>query len=400
MAQKNLTAEYVRDLHFADAGQRFVYDTKLTGFGVRIGKTSKTYIAERRVKGRVRRITIAPTNTLTVKEARKAAQLLLAKMASNVDPNQAKAAQRAKGMTLGEAIDVFLSGREHKFSTASNYRNTMEREFGDWKKTELRNITPNMMLSRFQKILGRTPSGAALAMRTFRSCWNYARELTADNNGVPVLSEAPTRRVTALKLMPKPKRKQSHVTDFRAFFVALKTVHSETNSNRYKNAGQLYFCFCELLLRSGLRKSEASHLKWQDVNFSRKTFSIPAERSKNGEALTLPMSSQLFRLFHLLKLIQPAGEYVWGSRPLGDPSKSLQKTRELLGYNLNFHDLRRTFAVLAERLDVAYPKLKRMMNHSDNDVTLGYLASRDPERFRDEMQSISDEIDRLAAVSR
>lgn len=81
MAKANLTAEFVRDLPFVEKGQQFYYDTKLTGFGVKIGKTAKTYIAERRVRGRVRRVTLAPTNTLTVKDARKVAQKALADMA-------------------------------------------------------------------------------------------------------------------------------------------------------------------------------------------------------------------------------------------------------------------------------------------------------------------------------
>ncbi len=398
MAQASLTAEFVRDLSFVDAGQAFIYDTKLTGFGVKIGKTKKTYIAERRVKGRVRRVTLAGTDTMTVKDARKIAQKALAEMTGGTDLNEVKSQERAKGMTLADGVDAFLSGRDHKASTTANYRNTLKRDFGDWYNRELRHISPQMMLERFNKIMKRTPSGAALAMRTFRSCWNYARELTADQNGIPVLHECPVRRVTALKLMPKAKRKQGHVTDFPAWFAAIDTAAGQTRSNRHIHAGDDFRDYCELLLRTGLRKAEAAHLRWQDVNLANRTFHIRAERSKNGEPLTLPCSRQVLDLFQRLRARRPDAFYIWGANPLGGPRKTLERARDALGEPFCFHDLRRTFAILAERLNVNYPKLRRMMNHADDDVTLGYLASRDPERLRDEMQMISDEIDRLSKI--
>ena len=82
-----------------------------------------------------------------------------------------------------------------------------------------------------------------------------------------------------------------------------------------------------------------------------------------------------------------------------DPRKSLQHLRDGLRDNISYHDLRRSFAVIAERLDISYPKIKRMMNHSQGgDVTMGYLVNTDPEALRFPMQRISNEIDRLAGL--
>ncbi|MCD9146725.1 tyrosine-type recombinase/integrase [Pseudophaeobacter flagellatus] len=395
MVQLLLKADMVRDLPQTDAGQAFYFDTQTQGLGLRVGTRKKAYFAEGRVGGKKRRVTLGNTDQLTLADARKLAKKAVAEMVGGTDPNKVKAEQRAKGMTLGDAVDAFLSGRDHKASTAANYRNTLRRDFGDWHKRELRHITPQMTLDRFNKIMKRTPSGAALAMRTFRSCWNYARELTADQDGVPVLHDCPVRRVTALKLMPKATRRQNHITDFQAWFAAIDVAAGQARSHRHKNAGENFRDFCELLVRSGLRKSEAANLQWADVDFKGRTFTVAAERSKNGQPLTLPCSLQVLELFRRLRERHVEGAYIWGIAPLGDPRKTLVRAREALGEPFSFHDARRTFAVLAERLNVNYPKLRRMMNHADNDVTLGYLASRDPERLRNEMQMISDEIDRL-----
>ena len=54
--------------------------------------------------------------------------------------------------------------------------------------------------------------------------------------------------------------------------------------------------FMELLVRAGLRRNEAASLLWTDVDFESETFTIRAEVSKNGKALTLPTSKQILAL--------------------------------------------------------------------------------------------------------
>ena len=61
------------------------------------------------------------------------------------------------------------------------------------------------------------------------------------------------------------------------------------------------------------------------------------------------------------------------------------------------HDLRRTFATIAESLDISTYAVKRLLNHSvnQNDVTSGCIVT-DVERLRKPMQQIEDFI--LAAA--
>lgn len=70
-----LTAQYVRDLPFAEAGQTLVTDDPLPGFGVRVGARSKSYFAESRVKGRTRRVTITGKGSLVPRPWRQSTTL-------------------------------------------------------------------------------------------------------------------------------------------------------------------------------------------------------------------------------------------------------------------------------------------------------------------------------------
>ncbi len=388
-----LTANLVRDLPLTTGGQRFVVDDAQPGFGVRVGKTAKAYYAESRVRGRPRRVTLGRTDKLTLSDARKLAMKALAEMADGQDRNAELRLARAKLMTLSQAVDGWLKERGHRESTAANYRATMSREFGDWYNTELRRITPKLFQARFKEMIDRTPSGAALAVRTFKSCWNWARADVTDREGNMLLPQCPAEIVRAKKLLPKAKRKQSFVSDWPKFFSALGNL--ETTSNRHKHAGENFKVFMELLARTGMRMGEATNLAWADVDLDAKTFTITAERAKNGEALTLPMADQTLDLFERLQERTEGERYVWGATPYGDPRKTLTAFRKALGWDVNFHDLRRSFATIATDLDLQQSKIMRLLNHaSGGNVTLGYQVSKNPETLRKSVQMVSDHIDK------
>ena len=387
-----LTAQDVRDMPLTSAGQKFVWDDGQPGLGVRIGTASKAYIVQSRVGAKTRRVTLAKTDQLTLNDARKMAKKALTEMADGKDRNAQLRQDRAKLMTLCQAVDGWLSERVHRERTAVTYRATMQREFGDWLGMEMRRITPKVFQARFHEIVARTPAGAALAVRTFKSCWNWARAEVTDNDGLPILPECPADIVKRKKIMPKAKRRQTFVSDWKAFFEALKNL--ETKSNRHPEAGEKFKAYMELLVRTGMRMGEAAHLKWADVDLKAKTLTIVAERAKNGEALTLPLAEQTVTLLEGQKERTGGETYVWGASPYGDPRKTLTAFREALGWPLSFHDLRRSFATVATCLDIQQSKVKRLLNHvTGNDVTAGYQILSDPETLRGAAQAVSDFID-------
>jgi hypothetical protein len=62
------------------------------------------------------------------------------------------------------------------------------------------------------------------------------------------------------------------------------------------------------------------------------------------------------------------------------------------------HDLRRTFATIADSLDIPGYALKALLNHKGgSDVTAGYVVAS-TERLREPMQKITDYVLRCAGV--
>lgn len=391
MARIALKDEYVRDLPLTESGQKFVFDAKLPGFGVRIGTRSKAYFVEGRVKGRTRRVTIGRTNALKLRVARDLGKVELAAMAGGVDRNKEKAEERASTMTLGEALNLYLKDNDLKESTATENRRLIAGDFSDWLDKDVKGLTPTMVVRRFDKITERSPSVANHACWVLRAVMNYARVVTKTDAGEFTLPPNPSDRLTDLNRWHKAKARTGKLTkdQFPLFFEALEAANNPDFAD-----------FMELLVRAGLRRNEAASLLWTDVDFESETFTIRAEVSKNGKALTLPTSKQILALLDRRREATPEGLQVFGDAKRFDPRKSLNKLREAVGSDLTYHDLRRTFLSVAEEQAVPYSLLKKLGNHSaGNDVTLKHYANTiEHETLRPYMQKVNDQIDRLGRI--
>jgi hypothetical protein len=120
MPRLNLTAESVNALRLLDQGQVIYRDTKLQGFGVRVGTSAVAFFVEKRVDGRNVRHTLGQRGALTADQARKKAQVALGTMTSGVDLNAARKAARgaraaksaaarlAEGHTLAALCDHYV----------------------------------------------------------------------------------------------------------------------------------------------------------------------------------------------------------------------------------------------------------------------------------------------------
>ena len=70
------------------SGQTFIPDAIIRGFALRItAQGAKSFIVERRVEGKVRRLTLGRFGELTVEQARKEALKIIGKIAIGLNPS-------------------------------------------------------------------------------------------------------------------------------------------------------------------------------------------------------------------------------------------------------------------------------------------------------------------------
>ena len=113
----------------ADGTDRFLWDSDVIGFGLRISPVGKlVYVLQYRIEGRQRRFKIGPHGSpWTPETARAEAQSLFGKIVDGIDPQQEKIAER-KELTIGDLGEIYLNETLYtaKESSLRQARNNIE----------------------------------------------------------------------------------------------------------------------------------------------------------------------------------------------------------------------------------------------------------------------------------
>lgn len=160
--------------------------------------------------------------------------------------------------------------------------------------------------------------------------------------------------------------------------------------SEYKN--QDLSDYLMLLLLSGLRRSEGFSLLWDDIDLKGKM--LIARDTKNGKDHTLPLSDFLCELLERRKA-DKVNNFVFPSMTsatghLVEPKKAIASVSKKAGFKVNAHDLRRTFMSVAAALGISEALIKRLVNHSIQDVTGGYIFDFEQSGPHKKMQEITD----------
>jgi len=136
----------------------------------------------------------------------------------------------------------------------------------------------------------------------------------------------------------------------------------------------------------GMRFGETRKLKWSYVDFENKILTVPRELTKCDREHRLPLSDFLMGLLKRRYVYGNNSEWVFQSvrnknKCLSEGIGIVRRVRAKSGIKFTMHDLRRTFLTMGEKLEVPSYVLKKLVNHSVNDITGQYLIL-DIERLR------------------
>ncbi len=387
----------VENAPLPESGQVFLRDIDLKGFAVRILPSGvRSYVVEKRINGRIRRITLGRHGELTPVQARKLAQAKLGQIAMGIDPVAARKKQLLQATTLDACFKDFKKARKHlSAKTLYDYDRVLRVALNDWRRQPISRITPHMVVTRFQRISeDRGEAYANLTFRCLRALLNFGLAQYDDGTGYPILPANPVTVLTRTRSWHKASRRQTVIKlhQLKPWHEAVEALRSPAEAASFGNTMADYLL---LLISTGLRRGEAARLRWPDIDLEDRTLHLT--KTKNGESLTLPLATQVWeRLRARSQVIQST--YVFPGRdgrgPLIEPKKQVNRVIEASGVQFTLHDLRRTFITIAEALDIPPYAIKRLVNHKmSDDVTAGYIVS-DVERLRRPAQLIGDFLER------
>ncbi|MCH7729413.1 MAG: integrase family protein [Planctomycetes bacterium] len=409
MVPVRLTKLHVERLRAPTKAQRFLRDTELKGFILRVTPGgAKSFCLEKRIKGRSVRKTIGRYPDMSVEKARRQAHIWLGLLAEGKNPFKEDDDRAREKLTLRYVFKEYLDARKTlKPKTIEEYQQMIDRAFRDWHNRSLTEITKAMVQQR-HLWLGRRngPHYANNALRLLRAIYNFAAAAYDDAAGNPLIPVNPVVVLTQTRAWYPKKRRRTVITraQLPAWYKAVLNLRKQLKNRKNPEKGldpeaALVSDYLLLLLFTGLRRNEGASLRFDNIDFVDRTMMIPD--TKNCEPLTLPLSDFLFDLLeHRLK--ETAGTFVFpggGKRGhLIEPKRHVQRVIEQSGVPFMLHDLRRTFITVAESLDLSYYAIKRLVNHKiSGDVTAGYVVTN-VSRLREPMQRITNRLLAIAEV--
>ncbi|MCX8214465.1 MAG: site-specific integrase, partial [SAR202 cluster bacterium] len=406
---RKLTKKGIDSLDIPNKAPALIRDTTLRGFGIKVTTTGKrVFFAEALIKGgKTKRITVGPYPTIELEEAREIARKNLLTMSQGGDPIAVAQEQRAKrereaakdealSKTLQFVFDQYRLAHHHTPKTQRDCLSTMRVCFSDWLDQPVRTITRQMVEQRFYDIRDtRGKAQAAKAMRYLSAVLNHAKAEEID--GERLLNENPCEVLKDKKVdrRIKPRERYLDKDELGRLLEELDHFHHPEYIKQAKRiTNETVADFLWLLIFTGLRRDEAATLEWDHVKFQDRYFYI--EDTKNGDTHYVPMSTPV-ELMLRRRYSYDTRHEIWvfpanrGDGHLVEPKKQIKIASEIIGFRFSCHDLRRTFATLAESHGIDFQSIKRALNHKSQDITSMYIQRR-VERQRETFDAIAEEV--------
>ncbi|MGZ8216897.1 tyrosine-type recombinase/integrase [Methylomagnum sp.] len=386
------TKKELEALPLPDKGRAYVHDGKVNGLVLQITPTgTKSFQAYRKVGGKPVRVTLGRYPDMTIEQARKAALAALSKLAGGVNPNTEKKRAKLESKTLAEAFADYQEARKDlKPSTVADMGKAFRQVCPDWLDKPLSRLTPAMIEARHQQYgEERSEAGANKAMRYLRAVFNFAQAKYQDEAAKPLIEHNPVKKLSQTRGWYRVDRRQTVIKphELAAWVNAVLAL-----------PGAEWRDYFMAVLLTGMRREEALSLQWSEVDFTGRTLTVLDP--KNHQDHTLPLSDYLLDLLTRRKAVS-VSDYVFADsagRRISNFRYAQASVEKASGVSFCIHDLRRTFATIAESLDIPAYALKRLLNHANGaDVTAGYIVAS-TERLREPMQKITDFVLKAAGL--
>lgn len=360
-----------------------------------------------RANGVMRRFEVG--SGLSLADARKKAEELRFSIKGGADPTAEKRTARLKALSAVEGIGTFGSVIDAYFT------------IGNGAGLKTGKVQQQHLRSFFKSMLSRPAIDLRSADIQLAIDAHPARVTAARATGYigPVIKWASKR-----DLMRGPFALEKPITG-----APRQRVLSEEEVRKLlPTLDDAYGRCCLFLLLTAARRSEATNATWDQIDFKKKTWTIPGEgrkdtrgqarrKGKPKEALEIPLSEQAIKILKQQKrLNRKTGDTEdRRSKPLpynrifttehGGPlinwSRWLRRHEKRCAVaDWSAHALRRTAATIAGDLGIPPHVISAMLGHTNigGQLIAGYNKSRYREEHAALMQQIGNRIDQIAEV--
>ena len=366
-----LTDKSIERLPLAREKQYKVRDGELPGFFMLIGKRRKTFMVQGEfwrdgVREFTAQVKLGDFGEMTTRQARGRAKEALGLIAKGQRPGEAPRIKPGS-LTLRQAWeryrDVHMVRKARSEGTIENYRDHMERLFGDWLDKPLARLgrQPKLVAERHDKITKENGSYIANgAMRSLRAVYNHARKANTD---LP-----PANPTLAVDWNPEERRNTGMgAADLLSWFEELRVLENLVRRE-----------FHLLLLLSGSRPTALKQARLEHIDFRARILHIPRPKGGDERAFDVPLSRAMIRCIiraiRIGRMLYPDQADVWlfpADSESGHIEEHKEDRAELSKWG---NDLRQSYRTIAQSVKISKLDIHLLMNHSVPGVNEGYIT--------------------------
>lgn len=370
MSNRSITIRAIDAVKPCPTGDVYTWDTNLRGFGLRVTpKGVKSYVLQYRVNGGPsRRKTIGIHGSpWTTQTARKEAERLLMIVRQGIDPVEAQreAKRREKVLNVSAYCDFFvdLYLQPHWPDTWPEAMRTLENVVKPrWGKRSLLSLKRADMVKLMDEYSDR-PARKKYVHSLLRKLFNWA----VDREDIEV---SPLHGMKAPKAVASRRRVLGQ-EELVCLWLACE------------RAGWPWGPYVRLLILTMQRRQEVAEMDWSEIDLEAETWTLPAERAKNGEAHIVPLTSLAI---DQLKALGPKAQglvftttgrtavsgFSKAKATLNDEMKLIMAERQqarggeyapIFVPEWRLHDIRRTGATNLQALRIPIEVTEAVLNH-------------------------------------
>ena len=366
-------------------------DTELRGFACRRQRQDWVFIMERKIRGKVRRVSIETydsqkTNVAAVRQS--ANSVLVELIEGTYESRKASDDQTddLSRMTITDVIDLHERvNPQLRPNTFRSYRFAVN-YLTEGRALRMADLTTDYVRKAYGRLLESHSAATANQMlRTVKALWNTWAEEHPDD-------KAPTRNpVSSITGKKKGRMQKSNVREGALSPAQRKPWHNAVMTEvKRRGPTATGYAALAMMFLTGLRAQEVLGLSWDEVDDTALT--ISPERMKAGEALTKPITPAVRQLLDHQRTFHPDSPWVFPARVgdghMQDVRKALWPVNEQVGVSITPHDLRRTWVATAELSGVPQVAIKMLVGHTTSDVTDDYARA-----IRSELGHLAEEVE-------
>ncbi len=344
------------------ASQTFYRDSEIIGFGLRVSTGgTKSWILERRIRGKVKRITLGRCNVISLEKAKSRALKLIQEIERENAPRIINAKLVKKTINLQQAFRDYIKAHPKLCQrTINDYQYSMHGPLNDWLTIPVQDISEARILDKHHAYAKKNKARCNNAMRLLRAILNHVKRHLADEHHKPIILSNPVDILSRQQLWySSNKRRPNHLIkpeQLKKWWHATLKIQKKTTRK--------YFHF---LLLTGLPKTIVSNLRIEDVDFDKMCVQIRLQTDKTS-SFSFPLTDHLIELIkNITQEFTDDSIYLFPGinkkTAITDPRSSIKYVQEISGILFGLNDLYRTFIFFAKQTGMDHESIEFIYNN-------------------------------------